>query len=238
MEKLISDYAETMDFLKGYETRYKINPQGEIFSILHNKIMKYQESEDGYFCIMLMSAEKRQKMRIHRLLALQYIPNPEELLEIDHIDRNKKNNALDNLRWASRITNANNKESSLKNLTEEETKKRTENIKEYKKDWATKDRREKGIEPKKHLTEEDHKKYKAEWMAKKRTSMTAEEKEEELAKRRANKKPQTEEQKANAKERAKMQRLAIKADPDALAKAREYKRLKAQEYRLKKSDVA
>ncbi len=52
----------------------------------------------------------RKKCYIARLLGLQYIPNEDPLkIQIDHIDRNKLNNSLDNLRWVSQTENLANK---------------------------------------------------------------------------------------------------------------------------------
>ena len=48
-------------------------------------------------------------MSIHRLIALHYIPNPENKPEVDHIDRERLNNNIDNLRWATRSENEKNK---------------------------------------------------------------------------------------------------------------------------------
>ena len=47
--------------------------------------------------------------RYHRILAKHFIPNPENLQEVDHIDRDKTNNALDNLRWVNRTENNSNR---------------------------------------------------------------------------------------------------------------------------------
>lgn len=48
-------------------------------------------------------------MQVHRLVAIAFIPNDEGFSEIDHIDRNKTNNNVENLRWCSRKTNNLNK---------------------------------------------------------------------------------------------------------------------------------
>lgn len=109
---------------------------------------------------------------------------------------------------------------------------------EYKRIWAEKDRREKGIPKKEKVKTLDIKEYKAEWMANKRAGRTEEEKKIELEKRRENygKKEQTEDQKEAAKERARKQREAINQDPEKAAQLKEYKKLKAQEYRNKKKE--
>ena len=48
---------------------------------------------------------KQIKYYVHRLVAETFIENPNNLSDVDHIDRNKENNRVDNLRWCSRIEN-------------------------------------------------------------------------------------------------------------------------------------
>lgn len=104
-----TDLTEFED-LKDFEGLYKINRNGDIWSCVYNKLLIPQSSKDGYLKIDLTMNGGKMKRSIHRLLGIQYIPNPDNLPEIDHIDRNKSNNNLENLRWANHHTNSRNRD--------------------------------------------------------------------------------------------------------------------------------
>lgn len=97
--------------LKNYEGLYKITKGGSIWSCHYNKPMKLLMSKDGYYFVSLINKDKiRTKCYLARLLAKQFIPNDDPLkIQIDHIDRNKVNNSLDNLRWVTQTENLANK---------------------------------------------------------------------------------------------------------------------------------
>ena len=59
----------------------------------------------GYYQVCL----NKRTYLYHRILAKHFIPNPENLQEVDHIDRDKTNNALENLRWVSKSENLSNR---------------------------------------------------------------------------------------------------------------------------------
>jgi hypothetical protein len=88
----------------GYEGLYKINKNGEVWSCKRNKFISVHYDKDGYKIVSLKGSKK-----LHRLIAINFLPNPDNLPIIDHIDRNKTNNALENLRWVNKSTNCKNR---------------------------------------------------------------------------------------------------------------------------------
>jgi len=92
--------------IQGYEN-YLIYENGDIKNKKTGRILKHI---DGiYLGVSLRKNNKQKTFRIHRLLGLAFIPNPNNYYSIDHIDKNKHNNSLDNLRWADRDTQMNNR---------------------------------------------------------------------------------------------------------------------------------
>jgi len=98
--------------LIGYEGLYKITKGGDIFGCKSKKILKYCIDKDGYLVLEIRKDNKPKKIGKHRLLALQFIPNDDPInkIQVDHIDRNKSNNSLENLRWVTPSQNMRNKD--------------------------------------------------------------------------------------------------------------------------------
>jgi hypothetical protein len=63
--------------------------------------LKPKIDKDGYLLVNLVLEEGHKMKRVHRLIAEAYVPNPEGLDQVNHIDGNKKNNSYLNLEWCS-----------------------------------------------------------------------------------------------------------------------------------------
>ena len=85
---------------------YSINENGEVKSIYVSKMLKPRTAGRGYFCYQLRNENGVKNEYIHRVVAKTFIPNPDNLPQVDHIDGNKANNHINNLRWVSNIENA------------------------------------------------------------------------------------------------------------------------------------
>lgn len=87
-----------------YEGLYKISNLGRIKSLQHyrgiNNILT-QRIKKGYYTIGLRKKGIRKWYLVHRLVAKTFIPNPDNLPQINHKDENKLNNNINNLEWCS-----------------------------------------------------------------------------------------------------------------------------------------
>ena len=70
-----------------------------------NVLATYLNKQTGYKTVSLWKNNKGKRDTIHRLLATHFIPNPDNKDYVDHIDRNKLNNDLSNLRWVNGTEN-------------------------------------------------------------------------------------------------------------------------------------
>ena len=93
--------------IKNYENIYKVNKNGKIINIKRNKIRKSRIDKYGYERIILNKNNKKQNLLVHRLVAEAFIPNPNNLPQINHKDENKQNNNVNNLEWCTQKYNCN-----------------------------------------------------------------------------------------------------------------------------------
>ena len=71
---------------------YQVSDSGEIKNSNTGRVLKPEYSNKGYACVHLRKDGKTKKHRLHRLIALTFIPNPSNLPEVNHKDENKTNN--------------------------------------------------------------------------------------------------------------------------------------------------
>lgn len=69
--------------------------------LLKERIMGQRFDKDGYLRVSLVKNKKSYFVPVHRLVALMFISNPDNLPCVNHKDENKQNNCVDNLEWCS-----------------------------------------------------------------------------------------------------------------------------------------
>lgn len=93
--------------------KYEISNLGHMRRTVSHEIIKQCKSKTGYMTICISHGKKkRQCLKIHRAVAYAFLPNPDNLPAVNHIDGDKSNNRVDNLEWCS---NKQNIEHAIKN---------------------------------------------------------------------------------------------------------------------------
>ena len=101
--------------IKGFEGIYQVSNQGEVKSlerktfnngtkkqnIIKEKILKKPLDKDGYIRYCLFKNGKRFSLKAYRLVAIEFIDNPQNKSQVNHIDGNKINNSVLNLEWVT-----------------------------------------------------------------------------------------------------------------------------------------
>ncbi len=84
---------------------YSFNAKRKIKYFRKGRILKLIMDKDGYLCINLCKSNKIVIQKVHRLVAKAFIPNPNDLPEVNHKDECKSNNFKENLEWCNRSHN-------------------------------------------------------------------------------------------------------------------------------------
>ena len=126
MKHTIEDVRLTIDpefrDIKGFEGKYQVSDTGEVRSIDHyieqissfgrkqrrlmrGRTLKQNKTWNGYMIVYLSIGKKYQWFTVHRLVAETFIPNPQNLSDVNHINGNKLDNRMVNLEWCTRSYN-------------------------------------------------------------------------------------------------------------------------------------
>ena len=109
--------------IEGYEGIYQVSNLGRVRSLDHKarhrsrtgnefevtykgRIRKQVPNENGYSIVMVKNGGKSRALKVHRLVAQAFIPNPDNLPIINHKDENPSNNHVENLEWCDNKYNS------------------------------------------------------------------------------------------------------------------------------------
>ena len=98
----------------GYEGLYEVSNLGRVRSVdrvdssgkrRRSRMLKPIPDKDGYSKVSLSRSSKVKQVNLQRLVALHFIPNPDDLPEVDHINCDRADNRVENLQWVTRSDN-------------------------------------------------------------------------------------------------------------------------------------
>ena len=96
--------------IEGFEGKYMVSNLGRVKSLNYNRtgkegILEGVDYGYGYLYVNLYKYGKGKQCMIHRLVAMAFIPNPDNLPEVNHKNEDKTDNRVENLEWCSRLYN-------------------------------------------------------------------------------------------------------------------------------------
>ena len=99
----MSEHQELWKDVPGYEGLYQVSNLGRI--IRCGRIRKPKKDHSGYLVVSLYKEATGKEYKVHRLVAIAFLPNPEGKRSVNHIDGDKENNRVENLEWVTHSEN-------------------------------------------------------------------------------------------------------------------------------------
>lgn len=111
MEKMENNVQQAEVWKQYLHTNYEVSNLGNVRNKNTKVVLSQEDTGNGYLCVGLqMDKGVYKKTRVHRMVALTFLEfqRTEERNEVDHINGNKSDNSVDNLRWCTHKENMNN----------------------------------------------------------------------------------------------------------------------------------
>lgn len=111
MEKMENNVQQAEVWKQYLDTQYEVSNLGNVRNKNTKAVLSQEDTGNGYLCVGLqMDKGVYKKTRVHRMVAMAFLEfqRTEERNEVDHINGNKSDNSVDNLRWCTHKENMNN----------------------------------------------------------------------------------------------------------------------------------
>ena len=111
MEKMENNVQQTEVWKQYLDTQYEVSNLGNVRNKNTKVVLSQEDTGNGYMCVGLqIDKGVYKKTRVHRMVAMTFLEfqRTEERNEVDHINGNKSDNSVDNLRWCTHKENMNN----------------------------------------------------------------------------------------------------------------------------------
>lgn len=99
--------TEIWKMIPRYEGLYMVSNKGRVKNFRTGRILRQHKSNCGYFGVILSKNGKVKGFSVHRLVAMAFIPNLNNLPEVNHINEDKADNRVENLEWCTHEYNMN-----------------------------------------------------------------------------------------------------------------------------------
>lgn len=104
--------SEIWKDITGFVGLYKVSSLGNVQSLNYNrtgniKQLKPMPNKKGYLQVLLCNGKIRRRVFVHRIVAIEFIPNDKQLSEVNHINEIKTDNRAINLEWCDTLYNNN-----------------------------------------------------------------------------------------------------------------------------------
>lgn len=114
--RLHAQWEELWRPIRGFPN-YEVSSRGQIRRVHSNRILKQMTNPHGYRVINLYKSGVMKQLKVHRLVCTAFYPNRDAKPYVDHIDNNRTNNQITNVRWSTHSENGMNRAKHCNNTS-------------------------------------------------------------------------------------------------------------------------